>query len=108
MTDTTLDKTYEHDKKERKLHKLRIIYNKKGCVGSGHCMLSDPYNFAWDEKDAWKAMLIEGKPMEGPHQQQIFVKEIETDSPHLVMNAAKSCTPKAIAIFDIEKKKFIA
>ncbi len=108
MTDSNLDKTYEHDKKERKVHRLRIVYNKKGCVGSGHCMLSDPYDFVWSEKDEWKAELVEGKPMEGAHQQNIFVREIETEEPHLVINAAKTCTPRAIAVFDIERKKFIA
>lgn len=108
MTDVNLDKSYEHDRKERKVHRLRIIFNRKGCIGSGHCMLSDPYNFAWDEEVDWKALLIDGKPMEGKFQGEVFVKEIETDSPHLIMNAAKTCTPRAIAVYDMDEKKFIA
>ena len=83
--------------------KLRIIFNRKGCIGSGHCMLSDPYNFRWDENVDWKAELVDGKPMGGAHQQDIFVKEIETDQPHLVINAAKTCTPRVIAVFDLDQ-----
>lgn len=79
-----------------KMTKLRIVYNKKGCIGSGHCVLSDPYNFVLDEE--FHADLKEGKPMGGLNS-QVFVKEIETDSPHLTINAAHTCTPKVIAVF---------
>ena len=83
--------------------KLRIVFNKKGCIASGHCMLSDPYNFGWDENVDWKAELVDGKPMGSAHQQDIFVKEVETDQPHLVINAAKTCTPRVIAVFDLDQ-----
>ena len=77
--------------------KLRIIYNKKGCVGSGHCALSDPYNFTLDEE--FHGVLKEGKPMGGLNS-GVFVTETETDSPHLVINAAHTCTPRVIAVFE--------
>ena len=105
MTDVNLDKTYEHDRKERKVFKLRIIYNKKGCCASGHCMLSDPYDFDLDEE--FKAILKGGKEMPGPVK-GVFLKEIETTEPHLAINAAKTCTPKVIAIIDMETGKRIA
>ena len=95
---------YEHDKKERKIHKLRIIYNKKGCLASGHCVLSDPFNFILDGE--FRADIIDGKPM--ANMQDVFFKDIETDSPHLPINAAKTCTPKVIAIIDLETGKRIA
>ena len=104
-TRTDYDVSYEHDRTKRKVFKLRIIYNKKGCVASGHCILSDPYNFELDEE--FKAILKDGKPLTGV-QQGVFVKEIETDSPHLVLNAAKTCTPRVIAIIDMETGKRIA
>lgn len=104
MTDINLDKTYEHDRKERKMFKLRIVYNKKGCCASGHCVLSDPYDFELDEE--FKAILKGGKAMTNAND--VFVKEIETTEPHLAINAAKTCTPKVIAIIDLETGKRIA
>lgn len=104
MTDLTLDKRYEHDRKEKKVFKLRIVYNKKGCIASGHCLLSDPYDFELDEE--FKAVLKGGKEMS--NAKDVFVKEIETTEPHLVINAAKTCTPKVIAIIDVETGKRIA
>lgn len=100
-----LDRQYEHDKKARKVFKLRIVYNKKGCTASDHCVLSDPYDFRLD--DEFKAILIDGKEQEGPVK-GIFIKDIETTEPHLAINAAKTCTPKVIAIIDRETGKRIA
>ncbi len=87
---------------ERKVMKLKIIYNRNACIGSSHCILSDPFNFALDND--FKAILIDGKEI----VPGIFEKIIETDSPHLVINAAKTCTPKVIAIIDTETNKRIA
>ncbi len=100
-----LNKAYEHDKKVKKVFKLKIVYNKKGCIASDHCVLSDPYDFKLD--DEFKAILIDGKEQDGPVR-GIFVKEIETTEPHLAINAAKTCTPKVIAIIDMETGKRIA
>ena len=99
-----LDEKYEHDHAKRKVFKLKIIYNKKGCLSSGHCLLSDPYDFKLD--DEFKAILQEGKPM--PNMQDVWYKDVETDSPHLPINAAKTCTPKVIAVIDLETGKRIA
>lgn len=101
----TEDKTYEHDKTKKKVFKLRIIYNKKGCVSSGHCVLSDPYHFELDNE--FKGVLKESKEQEGPVG-GIFIRDIETDSPHLVLNAAKTCTPRVIGVIDLETGKRIA
>lgn len=95
---------FEHDKKERKVFKLRVVYNKKGCIASGHCVLSDPFNFTLD--DEFKAILIDGQKM--PAAPDLWFKDIETDSPHLVINAAKTCTPKVIGVIDLETGKRIA
>jgi len=99
------DVSYEHDRTKKKIWKLRIVYNKKGCTASGHCILSDPYNFVLDQD--FKADLKEGKPLGGV-QSGTFTKDIETDSPHLVINAAKTCTPRVIAVIDLETGKRIA
>ncbi|MBI2076105.1 MAG: hypothetical protein HYT72_02560 [Candidatus Aenigmarchaeota archaeon] len=104
MTDVNLDKTYEHDRKEKKVFRLRIVYNRKGCCASGHCILSDPYDFDLDEE--FKAILKDGKEMD--NAKGVFVKEIETTEPHLAINAAKTCTPKVIAVIDLETGKRIA
>ncbi len=101
---TTGETSYEHNKKEKKIFKLRIVYNKKGCLASGHCILSDPFNFTLD--DEFKAILKEGKPM--PGMEDVWYKDVETDSPHLPINAAKTCTPRVIAIIDRETGKRIA
>lgn len=99
------DKRYEHDKKERRKFRLKIVYNRKGCIGSSHCILSDPYNFELD--DEFKAILVDGKQGEGL-QSEIFTKIIETEEPHLVINAAKTCTPRVIAVIDLETGERIA
>ncbi|MFH1978691.1 MAG: hypothetical protein ABIJ92_05180 [Candidatus Aenigmatarchaeota archaeon] len=99
------DQKYEHDKTKRTIFRLRIIYNKNGCISSGHCALSDPYNFDLDEK--FKGILKESKEQEGPVK-GIFIKEIETEQPHLVINAAKTCTPRVIGIIDLDTGKRIA
>ena len=104
-TRTDYDVKYEHDRTKKKIWKLRIVYNKKGCLASGHCILSDPYNFTLDSE--FRADLKEGKPLGGV-QSGTFTKDIETDSPHLVINAAKTCTPRVIAVIDLESGKRIA
>ncbi len=104
-TRTDYDVAYEHDRTVKKKFKLKIIYNKNGCIASGHCALSDPYNFTLDEE--FKGDLKDGKALTGPAK-GTFVKEIETDSPHLILNAAKTCTPKVIAVIDMETGKRIA
>lgn len=104
-TRTDYDVRYEHDKAVKKKFRLRIVYNKKGCLASGHCVLSDPFNFELDGE--FKAILKEGREQEGPVK-GIFMKEVETDEPHLVINAAKTCTPKVIAVIDMDTGKRIA
>lgn len=99
------ERRYEHDRKEKKVFRLRVIYNKNGCIASGHCILSDPYNFALDEE--FRAVLNGGKEQPGPVK-NIFIKEIETEEPWLVINAAKTCTPKVIAVIDMDTGKRIA
>ena len=88
----------------REKMRLRIVYNRGGCIGSGHCLLSDPYNFGFDEND-YKAELKEGSESGA---KGVWIKDIETDDPHLVINAAKTCTPKVIAIIDLKTNRRIA
>lgn len=92
-----LDKKYEHDKKEKKVFHLRVVLNKKGCIGSGHCVLSDPYDFKLD--DEFLAILVDGAEQPGAVG-GIFIKDIDTTEPHLVLNAANTCTPRVIAVID--------
>ncbi len=101
-TRTDYDVAYEHDRKEKKTFKLKIVYNRKGCDASGHCILSDPYN--WKLDDEAKAILIDGKET----APGIFVKEIETEEPWLIINAANTCTPRVIAVIDMDTGKRIA
>lgn len=100
-----MENDYEHNKKTPKVFKLRIVYNKKGCTAAGHCVLSDPYDFGLDED--FKAILKESKEGEGPLK-GVFFKEIETTEPHLIINAAKTCTPRVIGVIDLETGKKIA
>ena len=96
------DKKYEHDRTVKKTFRLKIVYNKNKCISSGHCILSDPYNWLLD--DDFKANLVEGKEI----MPGVFEKIFETTEPHLVINAAKTCTPKVIAVIDMETGKRIA
>ena len=103
-TRTDYDAAYEHDKAKKKVFKLRIVYNKKGCTKSGHCALSDIYDFELDQD--FKGVLKEGK--ETAPGSDIWTKEVDTTEPHLAINAAKTCTPRVIAIIDRETGKRIA
>ncbi|MBI4181935.1 MAG: hypothetical protein HY520_03135 [Candidatus Aenigmarchaeota archaeon] len=98
------DIAYEHDRTVRKVFRLRVVYNRNGCIGSSHCLLSDPYNFEVDEQ--FKAILKGGEEL--PGAKGVFVKVIETEEPHLVLNAAKTCTPRVISVIDLETGKRIA
>ena len=82
--------------------KIRIVYNRKGCIASGHCILSDPFNFVLD--DEFKSILVDGKPMGDP-KLDIWYKDIETNEPHMPFNAMATCTPKVIAVIDLETGK---
>jgi len=95
---------YEHDRVEKKQFKFRVVYNSKSCIGSSHCILSDPYNFELDEEN--RAVLKDGKEI--PNAPGTFVKIFETDEPHLVINAAKTCTPSVISVIDMKTGKRIA
>ncbi len=99
-----IDKKYEHDRTGGKV-KLKIVYSKKGCIAAGHCVLSDPYDFTLDNE--FKAVLMDAQQGEGA-QKDVYTKIIETNEPHLAINAAKTCTPRVIAIFDVETGKRIA
>lgn len=100
-----LDERYEHDRAANKVFRLRIVYNKKGCTSSGHCILSDPYDFTLDEE--FKADLTDAREGEGVLK-GVFFKDIETTEPHLIMNAAKTCTPRVIAVIDLDTGQRIA
>ncbi|MBI4361657.1 MAG: hypothetical protein HY558_00625 [Euryarchaeota archaeon] len=76
--------------------KIRIVYNAKGCIGSGHCVLSDPYDFTLDEN--FHAVMKEGREMGGLNG-GVWVKECETEETHLAINAARTCTPRVITVF---------
>ena len=89
---------------ETKKRKLRIVYNRKGCIGASHCILSDPYNFDLD--DEMKAVLKGGEEL--PNAPGTFVKIVETEDPQMVINAAKTCTPRVISVIDLETGKRIA
>lgn len=95
---------YEHDRTIKKTFRLRVVYNRNGCIGSSHCILSDPYNFELDEHT--KAILKDGEEM--PNSPGVFIKVVETDEPHLVLNAAKTCTPRVISVIDMDTGKRIA
>ncbi len=86
--------------------KLRIVYNRVGCIASGHCALSDPQDFGLD--DEFKAILKYGKKLPSAPTVELFEKVIETNQPHLALNAARTCTPKVIAVFDVETGKRLA
>ena len=87
--------------------KLRIVYNRGGCISSGHCALSDPQDFGLDNDD-FKAILKDGKRMPSAPAVELYEKIIETNQPHLALNAARTCTPKVIAVFDVETGKRLA
>lgn len=103
--DFTTKDIYEHDKKQKKTFNLKVVYNRNGCLGSGHCALSDNRDFKIEED--FKATLIDGKEMEGPIK-GLYFKTFSTEEPHLIINAAKTCTPKVIAVIDMDTGKRIA
>ena len=47
---TLLPEQLNPEERAHKVWKLRIVYNRKGCIGSAHCILSDVYDFELDEE----------------------------------------------------------
>lgn len=77
--------------------KLRIEFDKSKCIGAGQCRLSDPIDFTFDSDD-FHSILVEPRKIEN----NIQIKESDTDAPHMAINAGIHCPVKAIKIINLE------
>ena len=78
--------------------KLRIEFDKSKCIGAGQCRLSDPINFTFDTDD-FHTILLEA---EKQGDSNVWVKEFETETPHMPTNAGIHCPVKAIRVINLE------
>ena len=81
--------------------KLRIEYDKAGCIGAAVCFQFAPQTFPLD-KDG-KADLA-GHTMQGNLQ----VLELEVADPEPILNAARGCPVLIIKVFDAATGKQLA
>ena len=83
--------------------KIRIEFDKSKCIGAGQCRLSDPMNFTFGE-DGLHSLLTDTTPNEN----NVYVKEIDTETPHMPTNAGIHCPTRAIKVIDLETGKIKA
>lgn len=77
--------------------KLRIEYDKAGCIGAAVCVNQDPARFVLDADG--KADII-GHRMEGAHQ----VLEVDVADADPIVNAAKGCPVLIIKVLSEGKQ----
>ena len=77
--------------------KLRIEFDRNKCIGAGQCRLSDPINFTFDTDD-FHSIVTETEKNEN----NIYIKELETETPHMPTNAGIHCPVRAIKVTDME------
>lgn len=73
--------------------KLKIIYNRKNCIGAGACAAMDPDHF--EMADDGKADLKGGKEVDGKF-------ELEVEESDAVKEAAKACPVEVIKIVNMD------
>ncbi len=81
--------------------KLKIEYDKNGCIGAAACVSADPLR--WKLDSSGKADLL-GSSQQGDLQ----VLEVETDDPELFVNAAKVCPVLIIKVIDKDTGEVLA
>ncbi len=81
--------------------KLRIEYDKNGCIGAASCVSADPLRYKLDETG--KADLL-GSKQEGDLQ----VLEVDTDQPDIFINAAKACPVLIIKVINKDTGQVLA
>ena len=85
--------------------KLKIVYDRLGCIGAAACASIDPINFVMNTSDG-KADLAKASQESGK-----FVKIMEVaDQNELtrIVEGAKVCPVNVIEVFDIETNQKLA
>ncbi len=85
--------------------KLKIVYDRLGCIGAAACASIDPINFVMNTSDG-KADLTKASQESGK-----FVKIMEVaDQNELtrIVEGAKVCPVNVIEVFDIETNQKLA
>ncbi len=81
--------------------KLRIEYDKNGCIGAAACVAVDPLRYKLD--NSGKADLL-GSSQEGNLQ----ILEVETDDPTTVVEAARACPVLIIKVINKDTGEVLA
>ncbi len=81
--------------------KLKIEYDKSGCIGAAACVAVDPLRYKLD--DTGKVDLL-GSHVEGNLQ----ILEVETNDPDIFINAAKACPVLIIKVINKDTKEVLA
>lgn len=82
--------------------KLKIIYERKGCIGAAACAAIDPENFVMN--DDGKADLTNAKQRPDGKWEKIVEVATEEDKERII-NGAKGCPVEVIEVFDEEDEK---
>ncbi|MBI4163800.1 MAG: ferredoxin [Candidatus Aenigmarchaeota archaeon] len=81
--------------------KLRVEYDKNGCIGAASCVAVDPLRYKLD--NLGKADLL-GSHVEGNLQ----ILEIETDDPTIFVEGARACPVLIIKVINKETGEILA
>ena len=82
--------------------KLKIVYEREGCIGAAACAAIDPENFVMN--DDGKADLTKAVKKEDGKWEKIVEVPTQADAEKII-DAARGCPVDVIEIFDDDKEK---
>ncbi len=85
--------------------KLRIEYDRGGCIAAWACVSIDSENFAMNDNEA-KADLVEGTKLKVEGDK--WVKEIETDDIDRIIAGANGCPVRVIRVINMDTGEELA
>lgn len=81
--------------------KLRIEYDKAGCIGAAACVAVDPQRWVLDKEG--KADLVNAKTVGN-----LQVLEVDVADPQVIVDSAKVCPVVVIKVFDAKTNEQLA
>ena len=80
--------------------KIRIEYDRDGCIGAAACVAIDAK--LWEMKEDNKASIIGGTKMNDGKNEQILMEVSDQEEIDTVIESARVCPVAVIKIFNVE------